>query len=228
MEKTHSCTCCTPRKTFCRSDILAKHRKKYDPSYIDHFSLLKIEREKYEINPKPCMRNDCAGTIPFKERLRQNFCSSSCSAIVNNTGRILSDYKKSRKKSRFCRKCDNIVNKKNSVYCSVACYEQEKLDNKQIRIDDWKKGLDGTKKHGELAQFVKDYLREQADHKCSECGWSRVHPVTGRVPLQIDHIDGNFTNNIPSNLRVLCGSCHSLTPNYGSLNTGNGRGYRKK
>jgi len=32
--------------------------------------------------------------------------------------------------------------------------------------------------------------------------------------LQVDHIDGDWRNNDPGNLRFLCPNCHSQTPNY--------------
>jgi hypothetical protein len=42
------------------------------------------------------------------------------------------------------------------------------------------------------------------------------------VSLVADHIDGNWRNNIESNLRFLCPNCDSLTSTAG-LNRGNGR-----
>jgi Zn finger protein HypA/HybF involved in hydrogenase expression len=67
---------------------------------------------------------------------------------------------------------------------------------------------------------------ENGGEKCSMCGWNKKHSITGHVPLEIDHIDGNSQNNIESNLRILCPNCHSLTPYFRNLNKGNGRKWR--
>jgi len=50
-----------------------------------------------------------------------------------------------------------------------------------------------------------------------------INPVTGKSPLEVNHLDGCFTNNQEDNLEVLCPNCHSLTPSYRSLNRGKGR-----
>lgn len=41
---------------------------------------------------------------------------------------------------------------------------------------------------------------------CEECGFV----PKAMVQLQIDHVDGNRSNNDPSNLRTLCCNCHAL------------------
>jgi HNH endonuclease len=57
------------------------------------------------------------------------------------------------------------------------------------------------------------------------CGWAERNPVTEKIPLHIDHIDGDWRNNRPDNLRLLCPNHHALTSSYGALNRGKGRPY---
>lgn len=65
--------------------------------------------------------------------------------------------------------------------------------------------------------WLKLFLIERDGNKCSVCNWSERNPVTGNVPIHIDHIDGNKENNQLNNVRILCPNCHSLTPTYGSI-----------
>jgi 5-methylcytosine-specific restriction endonuclease McrA len=64
-------------------------------------------------------------------------------------------------------------------------------------------------------------MMERCNEKCERCGWGEHHPTDNKVPLELDHIDGAHTNNVESNLRMLCPNCHSLTPTYKSRNSGN-------
>ena len=51
---------------------------------------------------------------------------------------------------------------------------------------------------------------QKHNYKCELCGWNKVNPHTGKIPLEIHHKDGNWQNNKEDNLQVLCPNCHSL------------------
>lgn len=69
-----------------------------------------------------------------------------------------------------------------------------------------------------ISKHIKRYLREKHSNQCQQCGWHEVNPVTQKVPLQVDHVDGNASHCQEENLKLLCPNCHSLTPTFGRLN----------
>ena len=45
--------------------------------------------------------------------------------------------------------------------------------------------------------------------KCELCNWAKT-TQEGRLPLELDHINGDRFDNRIENLRILCPNCHSL------------------
>jgi len=116
--------------------------------------------------------------------------------------------------------CKNCKADTIGTYCSNKC-QHEYQNNKTIL--EWKqKPETGIKSGGRLKSAVRRYIFEKFDYKCSQCAWDEKNPITGKPPLEIDHIDGNSTNNSEENLRLLCPNCHSLTPTWKALNAGKG------
>lgn len=143
------------------------------------------------------------------------FCSSSCAATVNNVNRAGPPVK--------CRYCGEEVprDKHRKIYCGTTCASSHQ---KQRTIDLWLAGETTGLTAGLVSTPIKDWLRRTRGDACELCGWSEVNPVTGRVPVVADHIDGDWRHNRPENLRLICPNCDSLQPTYMALNKGRGRG----
>jgi hypothetical protein len=91
----------------------------------------------------------------------------------------------------------------------------------------WLRGeIPGHSTDGGVRPFVRRWVFSKFGSKCAKCGWCEVNPKTGKIPLCVEHVDGNWENTVPDNLTLLCPNHHALTPTYGSLNKGRGRPWR--
>ena len=52
---------------------------------------------------------------------------------------------------------------------------------------------------------------------CEKCRWAE-HTPDGRLPLELDHINGDPRDNRIKNLRILCPNCHALQPTHRGRN----------
>jgi len=135
--------------------------------------------------------------------------------IKDNYNETQKKYQNRKKKN--CIECGKITINK---FCSHICQQEKnrKIRNKKIESGDLTLGVRNYKK----------YLIEKYGEKCMECGWCEINKTSNKVPIELEHIDGNSENNELTNLKLLCPNCHSLTPTYKALNTGNGRHNRKE
>lgn len=132
-----------------------------------------------------------------------------------------------RKERQPCPVCGVKVENLQAKYCSQSCHQRERHEQWVARWMQNDPTLKTATSNGlETSNYIRRWLEETYGNQCVVCGWAEVHPTTKRVPVQIDHVDGDATNNRPENLRLLCPNHHSLTPTYGALNKGNGRAAR--
>ena len=131
-----------------------------------------------------------------------------------------------KKKIHYCKNCGTELNERHKQYCNTQCHADHKY---KTYIQRWKDGLEnGLKGQYQISNYIHRYMREKYNNQCSRCGWCEINPYTNKVPLEVEHIDGNYLNNSEDNLDLICPNCHSLTPTYRALNMGNGRKDRHK
>ena len=124
-----------------------------------------------------------------------------------------------------CMNCGMEISNKNK-YCSIKCQKQYEY---KTYIKKWKDGKEkGIRGEYQISMHIKTYLFEKYNNKCAKCGWGEINQYTGNIPLEVEHIDGNFKNNVEANLILLCPNCHSLTSTYKGANINNGRKSRSK
>ena len=122
-----------------------------------------------------------------------------------------------KRKEVKCKHCHEQIKTRAKSFCSNKC--QAELKQKSC-LEKWLNG-DMKSHNGKTFQvkpFVRRYLIEKSNYKCSECGWGERNQASGNVPLEIDHINGIASDGSISNLRVLCPNCHSLTSTFRNLN----------
>jgi hypothetical protein len=88
--------------------------------------------------------------------------------------------------------------------------EANKSPEKAAKVKEtWKSKRDYDTAH---IWSIKKWIKEERGNKCEECG---ITEWMGKpISMEVDHIDGDTTNNDISNLKVLCPNCHSLTPTW--------------
>lgn len=213
----------------------------------------KLTKEKYYENPKYC--KCCGEIIPYEKR-KNTFCSSSCAAKYNNNNREVAEktrkkisealqrrnknfngtYKPLSKRAdacfkrkfiekQYCLSCGKELGGRREKFCDYKC-QQKYYHNEYIKR--WKNGEEnGINGEYGISTHIRRFLFEKYNNKCQCCGWGEINQYTGKYPLEIHHIDGDYTNNKEENLQLLCPNCHSLTETYKAHNK-KGRTERKK
>lgn len=146
---------------------------------------------------------NCA--VNIKRTLK--FCSKSCSAVWNNANRqTLPGIT-----SFLCLGCSiehPLKKNRTGRYCSNKCHQNHA----------WETITKPSILRGERTKTdtIRRFLIERDGPGCSVCEtveW-RGKPMT----MDVDHIDGDHTNNQPENFRLICPNCHRQTPTWGKKN----------
>jgi len=96
---------------------------------------------------------------------------------------------------------------------------KKKTEREDRLYEDWLAGKDLGLKNPRV--LIRKFLIRRDGYRCSCCG---IDSWNGKdITLWTDHIDGNASNNNPTNFRLICPNCDSQSPTFGAKNYGNGR-----
>jgi hypothetical protein len=163
---------------------------------------------------KKPFRGYCAagcGNAVFSRFSGTKFCSLRCSN---------SRFRKNEERLP-CAVCGKIVALAKQTYCSQECHRKSEFERRRKLLESG--GYCGIYN---CNGYIKKYLIHRFGERCSRCGWDKRHPLTRKVPVEVEHIDGDWRNNRVENLTLLCPNCHALTATYRGLNRGRGRAKR--
>ena len=245
---------------FCNSDISNKKPRykngiKYPRLYCSdkcckQFIKLEMELKREYRNCINCNSDMSKLSRTTKGKQPRKFCSRSCAAIINNTKYPKRGWEESPFKNNLvsqparkrkllpkitCPNCHKVLKQtyKDQKYCSRTCAGAFK---RQVRINSWITGdwSGSSESTGKVSSIIRNYLLDQANYRCTMCNWSEINQITGMPVLVLDHIDGDWGNSTPGNLRIICRNCDSTLPTFCGLNVGNntyftgGQGDRRK
>ena len=127
------------------------------------------------------------------------FCSRSCAATYNNSGRVTE-----------WRRVE--IERKKKISLKYAEYKGaerlKKISEDKLLSEDFSLILTSERRR-------KRVIIEQKG-KCNKCGVAEW--MGSPIPFELEHIDGNNKNHERGNLEALCPNCHSITDTWRGRN----------
>lgn len=178
-----------------------QHSKKDHGSVARHKEAVK----EYNLHPKLC--RTCGEPLPYEKRAN-TYCDHVCAAKYTNV---------QRGEPHFCAYCGKQLKGKHksryNKYCDKECERNHR--DAQI-IKEWKETGVGNEQKG-VCKVIREYILQKQEGRCDVC---HIEPHWNGKPLVfiLDHIDGNYMNNLESNLHLVCSNCDSQLDTYKSKN----------
>ena len=122
-----------------------------------------------------------------------------------------------------CQGCGaSLPGRRSRKYCSNAC---QRASERKRHVALWLEtgqGFAGTAP----GHYMRSYIFDDQGGRCAVCdleaAWNG-HALT----FVLDHVDGDASNNMRENLRLVCPNCDSQLTTYKFRNRGRGRSWRR-
>lgn len=174
----------------------------------------------------------CGDQFPVKPLIdgtRRNFQNRkyclSCSPFGQHNTAKLHKIRAQRSKPRkvlgtnSCRQCGKTPVR--NTYCSNACQQEWLLAQRITKVREL--GRINLPCNARTAKRIVLALRER---ECAVCGLTEWQGK--EISLVLDHINGNATDWLFTNLRLICPNCAAQTVTFKGRNRGNGRHARRE
>ena len=98
--------------------------------------------------------------------------------------------RKREKKEKQCLYCGKDIPNRNT-YCNNKCQGNHQIKERHKLISENK----FTGNNQSIDRSTKRYLISLYGEKCMKCDWSEINPWTKKVPIELNHIDGDPGNH---------------------------------
>lgn len=154
------------------------------------------------------------------------FCSSKCARSFSTKEKrkdinLRVSKKLLGKKTRNYSSSGKMGDRKSKIkpeYINVTPEERWGIINEK-RKKNWVEKLMSADYSSLSFERLKMRIVLEQNEKCNKCDLSEWFGE--KLPLELEHIDGNHHNNTRNNLEALCPNCHSLTPTWRGRNKKN-------
>lgn len=142
--------------------------------------------------------------------------------ILARKHEIVGWVKDSKSKAFMCRELgcrpetlDSYLKKLHIVYTGNKGLKGQKTDTRYKTAAEYIDSVDHVLSNKLKYKLIRDGLKL---HKCEICNGTEW--LGEKIPIELDHIDGNHYNNNYNNLRILCPNCHSIQDTNSGKNIG--------